>query len=431
MFERVRRPEDQAGQVVGGRVPMLGGVLAAGNRAVANALSVQRAPKHDSKEPFTPEQLSRMGQAAQVNVLFGDIEKLKNDRILTWRDTANAKEPKPLREALDIVVAMVALGIGGVFGTIIAKGIEGHLMNEFVLLAGLELGDKVIEDSYEHAMREAGESLRAGTLAAMPQTTKNVEAALAGDKDDLIGVYAEAMRLQIRAETSAQQEQFNLNAPDTYGAASLLLRRIALKLIYNQLFTQPQVFHRELTEGFIRLMDENHLAVEAQDYGGDKGRTWKEDTDLHDTDERKGNLLVLPEAVSTSLGNYGAPRLGFGNFYALATGANTKTLMKLAGTAVKDLPLSLGFRFWVDDPFYRIFKGGMVKAWFTRDPAGGIYLESGLGEGAMEWLASYYTGIERELTDEEREHNAPLGARKLYEAIKDKTITKITNSDVF
>src|SRR4051794_25404124 len=154
MFERVRRPEDHLDQAGRHRpVQALGGMLAAGNRAVANVLSVQRAPD----EPFTPRQLERMGQAAQVNVLFGDIEKLKDDRILTWRDTANAKEPKPLREALDIAVAMVALGIGGVFGTVIAKGIEGHLMNEFVLLAGLELGDKVIEDSYEYAMREAGE----------------------------------------------------------------------------------------------------------------------------------------------------------------------------------------------------------------------------------------------------------------------------------
>jgi hypothetical protein len=428
MFERVRRPEDHLDQAGRHRpVQALGGMLAAGNRAVANVLSVQRAPD----EPFTPRQLERMGQAAQVNVLFGDIEKLKDDRILTWRDTANAKEPKPLREALDIAVAMVALGIGGVFGTVIAKGIEGHLMNEFVLLAGLELGDKVIEDSYEYAMREAGEALRRGTVAALPQAGKNVEAALSGDKDDLIGVYAEAMRLQVRAETSVQQEEFNLNAPSTYGAGALLLKRIALKVIYNYLLTQPQVFHRELTEGYIRLMDENHLAAVAnEDYGGDTARAWKEDEGLHDTEERKGNLLVLPEAVSTSLGNYGNPRLGFGNFYALATGANTKTLTKLAGTAVGDLPLSLGFRFWVDDPFYRIFKGGMVKAWFTRDPSGKVWLEDGLGEGAMEWLASYYSGIERELTDEERERYAPLGARKLYDAIKDKTITKVTNSDL-
>jgi len=383
-----------------------------------------------AKEPFTPAQLERMGQAAQVNVLFNDIEKLKNDRILTWRDTANAKEPKPLREALDIAVAMVALGMGGVFGTLIAKGIENHLLNEFVLLAGLELADKVAVDSYEYAMHSAGEALQGGTVAALPKSSSNVEAALAGDKDDLIGTYAEAMRLQIRSETSAQQEQFNLNAKTTYGASALLLKRIALKVIYDKLFTQPLTFHRELTEGFIRLMDENNLAKKAQTYGGDKARTLNEDSDLHDTEERKGNLLVLPEKVSFSLGNYGSPNLGFGNFYAFGTGVNTKTLMKLANTPVKDLPLTLGFRFWVEDPFYRIFRGGMVKAWFTRDPSGKVRLEDGLGKSAKEWLASYQTGLGRELSDDEREANAPLGAQKLYEATKARPIVTLSNSDL-
>jgi hypothetical protein len=52
-------------------------------------------------------------------------------------------------------------------------------------------------------------------VAALPNSKSNVEAALAGDKDDMIGVYAEAMRLQIRSETSAQQENFNLNAKTT------------------------------------------------------------------------------------------------------------------------------------------------------------------------------------------------------------------------
>jgi hypothetical protein len=178
-------------------------------------------------------------------------------------------------------------------------------------------------------------------------------------------------------------------------------------------------------------MDENNLARRGQSYGGDKARTLKEDTSLHDTEERKGNLLVLPEKVSFSLGNYGSPNLGFGNFYAFATGANTKTLMKLVNTPVKDLPLTLGFRYWVEDPFHRILRGGMVKAWFTRDPSGKVWLEDDLGQSAMEWLASYHTGISRELTKEERERNAPLGAQKLYEATKDRPIMRLTNSDLF
>jgi hypothetical protein len=319
--------------------------------------------------------------------------------------------------------------MGGVFGMIVSKGIKGEYLKDFVYLAGLELVDKVAEDSYEYAMHSTGDALRSGTLAAVDKRKPNIDAALASDKDDLLGTYAEAIRLQTRAETSEQQSQFNLGAKTTYRRSAVLLKRVALTLIYNQLFSQPQSFHRELTEGFIRLMDENTVAKEAESHGGDKERAWKEDSDLHETEERKGNLLVLPEKVSFSLGNYGNPNLNFGNYYALATGANTKTLMKLANTPVKDLPLSLGFRYWVEDPFYRIFKGGMVKAWFTRDPSGNIWLDD-LGESAMEWLASYYSGISRELDDDEREKWAPMGAKKLYEATKDRPIIKLSNSDI-
>jgi hypothetical protein len=419
----------------------------AGNHAVANILA--RGPKDKGKqkpdpkpakgttdksddgEPFTDAQLERMGQAAQVNNLYDDIEKLKLERIQSWKDTAAAKEPKPAREVLDMVVAMTALGMGGVFGMWISKGIKHHeYIKDFVYLAGLELVDKAVLDSYEWGMHSTDEAIKASTAAAITGRKHAVDGALAGDKDDLLGTYAEAMRLEARMETQEQRSQFNLNAKQTYRRGALFINGLILRIIYNRLLSDPSVFHRELTEGFIRLMDEQKVAKEAEKRGGDKDKAWKESDDLHEVAERKGNLVVLPQKVSYSLGNWGNPRLDFGNYYAFATGANTKTLMKLAGTPVKDLKLSLGFRYWVEDPFYRIFKGGMVKAWFTRDPSGNVWLDD-LGEGAMEWLASYYSGISRELEDDEREKWAPLGAKKLYEATKDRPIMDLRNSDIF
>ena len=132
--------------------------------------------------------------------------------------------------------------------------------------------------------------------------------ALAGNQDDLLGVYAEAMRLQARSETAEQQSQFNLNASTTYRRSAVLMKRFALQIIYDQLFSEPQVFHRELTAGFLRLMDENTVAKSAkEDYGGDRERAWKEDTDLHEVEMRKGNLLVLPVG-SGYLGDWGSAR---------------------------------------------------------------------------------------------------------------------------
>ena len=132
------------------------------------------------------------------------------------------------------------------------------------------------------------------------------------------------------------------------------------------------------------------------------------------------------------IGDWWNPYLGFASFGAQGAGVNSKTLMKMAGTPVKDLPLTLGFRYFVENPFYRVIYGGDERrAWFTRQAEGQINLEDGLGEPALEWLASYYLMERRELSDKEREVNAPLGARKLYEATKNKPVAGLMSDDLF
>jgi hypothetical protein len=59
-----------------------------------------------------------------------------------------------------------------------------------------------------------------------------------------------------------------------------------------------------------------------------------------------------------------------------------------------------------------------------------VWLDDDIEEGAMEWLASYHSGIDRMLSDEEREKYAPLGAKKLYEATKSKLLVNVSNSDL-
>jgi hypothetical protein len=387
----------------------------------------EEAAKTD--EAFTPAQLDLIGQAANVNVLFSTIKDLRLERIRTWSETAKLEEPKPLRKALEIAVTVAAAATGGVVGTLIAKNLTG-LAQEFVKAGGGELIEKVGGDLFQFAMNDAGASLQKGAMEAFQRRDLVIEPALAAQSGDLLGVYTEAMRLQTIAETMEQQEEFNLNAGTTHRSLPLLLKNLALKVIYLRLMTQPEVFQRELTVGFLRLMDENHVAkVANEDYGGDRQRAWREDEDLHEVEERMGNLLVLP-ARYTTLSKWYAPRLDFGDFRAQATEVNTRTLQKLAGTPVKDLPLTLAFRYWVENPIYRILKGDWVQAWFTRDPGGNVWLDEDLEEGAMEWLASYHSGIDRMLTDEERAKYAPLGAKKLYEATKNKLLVNVSNSDL-
>jgi hypothetical protein len=140
-------------------------------------------------------------------------------------------------------------------------------------------------------------------------------------------------------------------------------------------------------------------------------------------------------------------------FYGLATGVNNASLSELAGAKVKDLPLTLTFRFWAWDPFLRgldriLGSPDLCKVWFERRVDKNKNLsfsvstesETGLFDHAVsdgtEWLASYYMhsiGIpaDHDLSDDERSKYAPLGAEKLYKLIENKPIGNVSNSDVF
>jgi hypothetical protein len=102
-------------------------------------------------------------------------------------------------------------------------------------------------------------------------------------------------------------------------------------------------------------------------------------------------------------------------------------LERIRGSKVKDIPVSMGFRFKVDNPYYRIWKGdmGLTEVRFSRDPDGSIHLGSDADEDGMEWLGSYYTGSGREFSDSERWNVAILGAQKLYNLIANMPITNI------
>jgi hypothetical protein len=381
-------------------------------------------------EPFTDAQYARMGQAINVNNVFNDIERLADIRIDAWARTADEKEPKPLRYVLDMAVAMVALGMGGVAGELLSHAIEGKMLKTFVDLAALEFVDKAMLDAYEAHAHAAIDALSKGTADALKQSSANAGAALSGDASDLIGVFVEAMKLQAGSEKQLAQKAFNDGAPTNYRENALKARGAVLLAVYRELADQPQLFHGQLTAGFLRMLDEAYIAGEAKDYGGDTDKAWREDSDLHEVTERKGNLVMLPIGVY-QLGDWGRPQLEFPGFRAIATKVNSKTLNKLSGMTVNDLPMSLSFRFWVENPFYRLIYGGdLRKAWFTRDPQGRVWLDD-LGEPAMEWLGSYYSGISDELTDAQREKFAPLGAQKLYDAIKDRKLLGASNSDLF
>ena len=89
---------------------------------------------------------ARVGQGNQINALLGQIKDLKDLRIDAWEKTARVPTPKPFHSLLEAVIAIVALGFGGVvYGVIDTKlkkfAEDDKLLFAFIALSGLEAGN--------------------------------------------------------------------------------------------------------------------------------------------------------------------------------------------------------------------------------------------------------------------------------------------------
>jgi len=335
-----------------------------GNQAVVGLLA---------RQPITQQERARTGQGGKINGLLTAIQTLKALRIDTWKETAAAKEPKPGQQVLEIIIAIASEGLGGVvYGLIdeMMKGSTKHLLTEFLALAGLEAGDLAAEAIFHKALHENQEDLEKGTRRAL-QSSKQSSATALATKGDIISAYAEALKLQSVQEFVAQSGEFNDSAANMTDQ-DLAARYAALKLTYDKLMADPSAFLRELTTGFIRLLDEVTLAEKDKEHEGKRERTWAEEDELHWADLRLGNLMVFPWPRGHSLGKWSKPDLGFSEYNATGIGVNTKTLETLLNGKVGNIPVSMGFRYRVANPFYRIWEGdlGLADVRFTRSPTG-------------------------------------------------------------
>jgi hypothetical protein len=357
------------------------------------------------------------------------IKDLKQARLASWDKTAHSPEPKPdWVKVVEIVIPIVALGFGGIVDHAIAnlltrKG-AGEYMNAFMSLAGLEAATMSAEALFQMSLSANRHDHHAGLQKSLVESGKAAKAGLDA-KGDLIDTFVEAMRISIIDQGLYERTEFNASSA-AMSEEELAGRSAGLKLTYDELLTDPSSFMRELTTGFIRLMDEVTLAKGDAEHGGDRDRTWHEEDDLRNSGPRLGNLMVFPWPRNHSLGKWDRPDASFDEFAIAGAGLNAATFNRLQGMAVRDLPLTLGFRFKVADPYYRVFKGDMGRsdAWFTRSSDGRFLLEHNDDDGE-EWLASLYSRRSDEHTASERGANAVLGAEKLYNAIMGKTIGKI------
>jgi hypothetical protein len=381
--------------------------------------------------------LARTRLEAAVAHAFGQIQKLQYDAIVTWEKNARIPESKLGLEVLEFAVAVVSEGLGGVVLKVIDDALEhrtGKYVREFAALAGLEVTDKGLEDAYAAAVNRARTSIDVGIKVAneatiatrKPKKTirETCKTALA-TKGDTLDAYTEALRRQTINEEDEQFAGFQEEAVglDDHG---VIERIAALTTIRKQLDEHPEPYQQEITAGFLAMLDEALLRSKDRDYGGSRERTFREDREAHTGWMRAGNLVI---SGPKSLGKWDHPDLDFSEVHVTAGGLNPEVLDDLKGMALQDLRMTLSFEFSAVDPYTFVFGSeGSTPIFFVRDRDGRIYLDT-TGD-SEEWLASYYTFKDAEHSDEERKRFAPLGAAKLYDHIRTKTIGDIKHVKV-
>jgi hypothetical protein len=396
----------------------------------------------DDPEVLTPQRkkwlkAGRQNMKNEINPMFNQLQKLKEARLVTWEKNANIKDPKPIKDALSVAVEVVGYGLGGVVGGLLTKAMAHGLAQEFAKEFLLKSTVKLAEYIFDHAVEPAEEFLAAATKKALDEGREGNTTNALATQTNLLDCYVESTRLQTLSEERAQTDLFNSTSdaryPTDLALADLVL---VMQKLLDELSSAPHAFLRELSIGLLRLQNEVYVDERAEKkYGGSVERLMKEDPDIHETTERPGNLVLL--GPSPDIGKWYSPDLNFDGFGAIATGVNNATLGELRGTPIKDLPLTLEFRFWGINPFSGFFQEVFCKVWFERRPNGDIWVDFDQSTPGMnvdtgiEWLASYGSGKSQELTDEERRKYAPIGARKVYEHVKDKPVKNLSNSDIF
>ena len=370
---------------------------------------------------------------ARIFLFDGYIRNLKHERIDAWEKNAQLPEADWGAAVLEIAILIVSEGFGGIAYLATEKLLKkakvgSEYVKHFAELAGLEIGDLATEKALHLTVEALHGSLDASRRKAEKHVRESASKALATKKGDTIGAFVEAARLQADKEQELNDEAFT---EPSLSHSEQFLREwgAGLKVMHEELSNQPHEFLRTLSVGYIRLLDEARMEAGDKEHGGDRDRTWREDRGAHSVFYRPGNVVVSPVPDDFSLGHWHAPDLGFSGLELSATGANTETLEDLIGTKMGDLNTTTAVHVKVYGAIQPLI--GTQEDWleFAVDPDGRVHVD--LTRGEMEWLASYYRWNNDRYSAEEREQYAPLGALRLFAAIKDKPILKVSHERPF
>jgi hypothetical protein len=381
-------------------------------------------------------QRTRAALEREANNTYQQIEVIKEHRIDAWNHNIEIPDKKPDNTILEIVIAIVAEGMGGVVYGLVDEmlaqekaGLGHHLVQEFFALAGLEAGDLATEAFFRNSLISARDALHIANVSASDE--KSVQEAITGalkTGNNPIEFYIEAVKNQALAEQVVGQHDFNTQAP-TMSDEKVAGRYAAQAQIYNKLAKDKDVFQRELTVGYLRMLKELDLKYERG--GATEANMWGAwpnpgEVTLVASPTYPNNVPMRPgSARPWSVGSYTNPiDVKFDGFEARAKIINASTLENLTGARVSELSkLTLVFYLLGANPYQGFMEGSTVPLVFRRDASGRFRVDRMGSDEPLEWFASFATQEDREHTDEELEKLAPVGAEQLYKLVTDKVIT--------
>ncbi len=406
---------------------LLGLQRSAGNRAVTQLVeagrrtTVQRKspkdqptdqPKLDANDPT-----DRKGMEDQILVFLDGIKDVKLVRLGAWQANAEADTPHIDAGILETVIAMVALGFGGVVDHAIAEVFFLHdsYLKAFVTLAGLEGGDILAEAALKSSVSKLTAFLDEGTAAVRDNySASHAQTAFKTLANKPMDAFVEGVRLQVGSERVEDSGAFNKNKSH-FSDADIAGQYLTLKRAWLKLQADPAPFAAELTSKYLSLLG---LA----DKRGSTGAV---------NPLGPGGLrLGRTGGTYTSIGRWSAPDLNAVQFWARTDSINTWAGSTLLTTPLEKLPGSLSIELWGTNPYTGWTTSEVVNLGFDHLSDGGLRIHD-TREDSTEWYASYLDHQSAEHTDAQRDVLAPKGVAKLWDAIKDKTLTDVRGRDSY
>jgi hypothetical protein len=365
---------------------------------------------------------------------YDDIHSLRKDLIDTWITNARVEDPPShlwqfMIGAIGVVIAIVSEGVGGIVYSMVHDALKKRdlheLTKEFFTLAGLEAGDLAAEMPLRAALDLVDRQLVTGINKARGNikdtfTDAAVKKLAEANRGDVISTYAAAMKLQVHMENDATKDEFNQNSASK-SLTDLQQLWAGQRITHDLLLQEPGAYLEELTSGYVSMLDRAEVAH----YSEDQSRSEILQAYADRSQLSLGLLDLKPdkegEHYDHFIGKWSDPKMDFPAFQFGVYGLNEALEKDLIGKTPQDFPhATLRVRFRAANPYSGWFQDEQISVAWVIDEHGRYYVtDSG---NVREWLASYFTGLSREHSDEERAKYAPLGARKFWEKVNTKPL---------